>query len=125
MKRSWLMTDAFERQARALCLSTPICDLGSRDAIKIVAIGLRETWRMARESRDAEVSALMEKADNFERAAVANHRRATHQADLLNIAKRWAALDGGSWHVERHAREKAELLADTKALISKVEQTDD
>lgn len=50
--------------------------------------------------------------------------RAGHEAELLNIAKRWAALDGGLWHVERHAREKSELLADTKALISKVEKTD-
>lgn len=41
--------------------------------------------------------------------------------ELLSIAKRWAALDGGSWHVDRHAREKAELLADTKALISLAE----
>lgn len=115
------MTDAFEQQARALCLGTPICDLGSSDAIKVVAIGLRETWRMARESRDAEVSALMDKADAFERAAIDNHRRARRAAELLHIAKRWAALDGGAWHVERHAREKAELLADTKALISKAE----
>lgn len=41
--------------------------------------------------------------------------------DLLSIAKRWAALDGGAWHAERHAREKDELLADTRAAIAKAE----
>lgn len=40
---------------------------------------------------------------------------------LLSIAKRWAAIDGGSWHPERHAREKAELLADTLAAIAQAE----
>lgn len=39
--------------------------------------------------------------------------------DLLSIARRWAALDGGAWHAERHASEKAELLADTLAAIAK------
>ena len=37
---------------------------------------------------------------------------------LLAIAERWAALDGGSWHVQRHANEKAELLAETIAAIA-------
>jgi hypothetical protein len=39
--------------------------------------------------------------------------------ELLSIAERWAALDGGAWHVQRHANEKAELLADTAAVIAK------
>lgn len=39
--------------------------------------------------------------------------------DLLSIAQRWAALDGGAWAVERHAREKAELLTDTRAAIAR------
>lgn len=43
--------------------------------------------------------------------------------DLLSIARRWAALDGGSWHVERHASDKKELLADTNAAIAKASQT--
>jgi hypothetical protein len=42
--------------------------------------------------------------------------------DLLSIAKRWAALDGGAWNVERHAAEKAALLADTKAAIAEAEE---
>jgi len=50
--------------------------------------------------------------------------RKGYEHDLLDIAKRWAALDGGSWHIDRHAREKTELLADTKALISKAEASD-
>lgn len=41
------------------------------------------------------------------------------EPDLLSIAKRWIALDGGTWNVERHAREKAELLKDTAAAIAK------
>ena len=47
--------------------------------------------------------------------------RAGHEDQLFDIAKRWAALDGGSWNIDRHAREKSELLADTKALIAKME----
>jgi hypothetical protein len=41
--------------------------------------------------------------------------------ELLSIAARWAALDGGAWNVQRHAAEKAELLADTKAIIARIE----
>lgn len=41
--------------------------------------------------------------------------------DLLQIAKRWAALDSGAWHVERHASEKKKLLRDTIAAIAKTE----
>ncbi len=37
---------------------------------------------------------------------------------LLAIAQRWAALDGGSWDVQRHASEKAELIRDTHAAIA-------
>ncbi len=39
--------------------------------------------------------------------------------ELLSIARRWAALDAGSWAVARHANEKAELLRDTRAIIAK------
>ncbi|MFG1401990.1 hypothetical protein [Xanthobacter sediminis] len=51
----------------------------------------------------------------------ANARLIAAAPDLLSIAKRWSALDGGAWAVERHAREKTELLADTKAVIAKAE----
>lgn len=51
----------------------------------------------------------------------ANARLIAAAPDLLSIAKRWAALDGGSWHVERHAKEKGELLKDTAAAIAKAE----
>ncbi len=51
--------------------------------------------------------------------AEANARLIAAAPDLLFIAQRWAAIDGGSWHVERHAREKAELLADTATAIAK------
>jgi hypothetical protein len=39
--------------------------------------------------------------------------------ELLAIAKRWAALDAGAWHQERYAAEKAELLDNTRAAITK------
>jgi hypothetical protein len=37
---------------------------------------------------------------------------------LRALMSRWSALDGGSWAVERHAREKAELLAETRAQLN-------
>lgn len=49
----------------------------------------------------------------------ANVRLIAAAPDLISIAQRWAVLDGGVWHVERHAREKAELLAETRAAIAK------
>lgn len=50
--------------------------------------------------------------------AEANARLMAVAPKLLSIAERWAALDGGAWHVQRHANEKAELLADTAAAIA-------
>ena len=41
--------------------------------------------------------------------------------ELLSIARRWAALDAGSWHADRHAAEKANLLAATRAAIALAE----
>lgn len=41
--------------------------------------------------------------------------------ELLSIAQQWAAIDGGAWHVERHARAKTELLQATRAAIAKAE----
>jgi hypothetical protein len=42
--------------------------------------------------------------------------------DLLSIAKRWTALDAGSWHVVRLAGERGELLNDTRTAIAKAEE---
>lgn len=39
--------------------------------------------------------------------------------DLLSIARRWVALDGGAWHSERYARERTKLLFDTAAAVAK------
>ncbi len=46
------MSDAFEDQALALAHSVPVCDLGSTQGIQAIAIGLRETWRMATEAAE-------------------------------------------------------------------------
>ncbi|WP_272798884.1 hypothetical protein [Sphingobium sp. AntQ-1] len=40
---------------------------------------------------------------------------------LLAMLRRWAALEAGAWHVDRHAAEKTRLMAETRALISKAE----
>jgi len=45
-------------------------------------------------------------------------------AELFHIAKRWAALDRGSWNPQRHALEKAALLADTSLVIDHAEGRD-
>jgi len=110
------MADAFEQQARALCLGTPICDLGSSEAIKVVAIGLRETWRMARMSRDDEVAALMDKVDNFERSTLAGWRRAVEAeekvATTIDDAMRTARnRDMWKGQSERQAARIAEMRA--------------
>ncbi|OHW57296.1 hypothetical protein ABI36_0219175 [Pseudomonas aeruginosa] len=39
--------------------------------------------------------------------------------ELLSLAKRWAALDGSTWHPERYEEEKRELLAATNEAIAK------
>ena len=41
--------------------------------------------------------------------------------ELLKLLRRWNAIDAGSWAPDRHANEKRELIADTRAAISKVE----
>lgn len=53
--------------------------------------------------------------------AAANASLFAAAPDLLTIAKRWNAIKGGAWHVERQARDIAELEADTAAVIAKVE----
>lgn len=53
--------------------------------------------------------------------ALANARLTAAAPDLLDIAKRWAALDGGAWDVQRHAAEKRDLISDTQAAITKAE----
>jgi hypothetical protein len=40
---------------------------------------------------------------------------------LLSIAKRFVALDGGSWDVRRDARDKSDLLHDAGAAIARAE----
>jgi hypothetical protein len=54
-----------------------------------------------------------------ERAA--NARLIAAAPDLLSIAKRWAAIDGGDWHMARYVIERERLLNDTQASIAKAE----
>lgn len=44
--------------------------------------------------------------------------KALTESDLL--LRSWIAVDAGAWHVERHAREKAELLAETREFVAKL-----
>lgn len=67
----------------------------------------------------AEVEAFMRRFRELAHEAKCDRVRLSRSvADLLDIAKRWAALDGGAWHVARHAREKAHLLAFTEIAIA-------
>lgn len=58
---------------------------------------------------------------NTDATARANARLIAAAPDLLSLLRHWSALDSGAWAVDRHAREKAELLADTRAAIAKAE----
>jgi hypothetical protein len=40
--------------------------------------------------------------------------------ELTGLLQRWSAIDGGSWHVERQAREKDDLLAETRAVLDRI-----
>lgn len=53
--------------------------------------------------------------------AKANARLIAAAPELLSLAKRWIALDGGSWNVERHASERFTLRNETRDLIAKAE----
>jgi hypothetical protein len=58
-----------------------------------------------------------EAADEIARltAELAAERDARERLEA--ICQRWLALDGGDWHIMRHAREKDELKDDTRAAI--------
>jgi hypothetical protein len=51
--------------------------------------------------------------------AEADARLIAAAPELLHLVRCWAALDAGAWHVERHAHEKAGLIAKTEAAIKK------
>lgn len=57
--------------------------------------------------------------DNKQASKEEVERITEQMSEWRSVARRWYALDGGSWHVERHAAEKADLLEDTRALIDK------
>lgn len=73
---------------------------------------------------DNRIAILCSRAPWDHRAAesIANGRLMTAAPELLSIARRWAALDAGGWHPDRHAADKAELLAATRAAIAKAEK---
>lgn len=45
-------------------------------------------------------------------------------ATLISIARRWVALVGGSWYLDRHAADKGQLITDTLAAIAEAEGLD-
>ena len=67
--------------------------------------------------RHYNVASVNRRRDEYE----ANIRLIAAAPELLSIARHWVALDSGAWHAERHAAEKAELLADTLAAIAKAQ----
>jgi hypothetical protein len=74
-------------------------------------------------------TALIECAEELERKPTYTERAGLPEALLssvfLGLLQEWAALDGGSWHVERHARSKAALMARTKAAIAQAKELTD
>lgn len=40
---------------------------------------------------------------------------------LLAMLRRWAAMEAGSWHADRHGAEKRRLMDETRAIIAKAE----
>lgn len=56
--------------------------------------------------------------------ALANVRLLMAAENLLALLRRWNALDGGSWHVERHAQEKTKLICDTREVLGQLELPD-
>ncbi|CAN7447812.1 hypothetical protein LJR066_002800 [Acidovorax sp. LjRoot66] len=56
---------------------------------------------------------------DFSQRQAANARLISAAPELLDLAKRWDALDSGAWHADRHEAERRELIADTRALIAK------
>lgn len=51
--------------------------------------------------------------------AAVEKARTNTAPDLLSIARRWGALDGGAWNVERYNLERIVLLSDTQAAVAK------
>jgi chromosome segregation ATPase len=119
------MSDAFEDQARALAWNTRPGDITSESSVQAIAIGLRETWRLARASRDAEVRALMDKADKFERSTLAGWMRASEAeekvATTIDDAMRTANnRDMWKGQCERQAAELIELRTKVAFLEEKL-----
>lgn len=80
-------------------------------------------WGDADAGDDGRVTAsqVCELADGPDDCGLANARLIAAAPELLRLAKRWNALDGGAWHVERYARDKTDLLAATSTVIAKAE----
>ena len=72
-------------------------------------------------SPDKTIAEVRSELDAFIERWKARKAAETAGEKMLTLLRRWSALDGGEWYVERYAREKAELLAETRALIEATE----
>ena len=57
--------------------------------------------------------------DNKQASKEELERITEQMSEWRSVARRWHALDAGSWHVQRHDAEKAALLEDTRAVIDR------
>lgn len=55
--------------------------------------------------------------DNKQAAKEEKERITEQMGEWRSVARRWYALDAGSWHVQRHDAEKAALQEETRAVI--------
>jgi hypothetical protein len=62
---------------------------------------------------------IVETDGGFYPPRAADARLIAAAPDLLSIASRWAAIDGGIWHAERYVGDRAQLMADTQTAIAK------
>jgi hypothetical protein len=69
-------------------------------------------------AHDKELLAKIASAAVAAPSLIAEIKKLTKERDdLISLVQRWVALDGGAWHIERHAREKEELKADSRKTL--------
>lgn len=118
------MTDAFEDQARALAYQVaPLDVLRAERSIPVIAIGLRETWRMATEAAEEKCALLEQRAETAE----AERDRLAAHTDLLKeevalmrkFVERFSNIAAG--FAEFHLKEQGITSAGIKRLSPEID----